>query len=205
MQLQERLIAYLRAEGVPFSVHDAGGISVKQITPVQSRADRHLVHVNLAFVDGRLSQFVYRADQAIDLTYLATAFGWASFEIACLSELQPAFPDLDIQYMPPLGRIWQMSVFVDRAVDSQKALQFYAGHPRVLIEVPIADFYRLTNPTISTFATEPPERDRTSRIEAVDWWNGLADYKARRAVECGCGYGHRLPEQRKELLRGRGA
>lgn len=94
---------------------------------------------------------VIPADSYVDLEQLRTAIGVPTLYVAEESELSRLFPEAELGAMPPLGRLFNLRVYLDRGVANQEFIAFNAGTHRDVIHMRVADFQKLVQPIIGDF------------------------------------------------------
>ena len=67
-------------------------------------------------------------------------------------ELVGLFPDCDLGAVPPIGNLYGIDVWVDRAVASTEKILFCAGTHEDCIRMRYSDFARLTRPFVGHFS-----------------------------------------------------
>jgi len=72
--------------------------------------------------------------------------------LASEGELASAFPDCEAGAMPPFGSLYDVPVYVDRALMRNERIVFQAGTHTVTMSVAYADFERLARPTVADIA-----------------------------------------------------
>ena len=102
--------------------------------------------------DGRLAMAVLPASSRLSLQDLRAAMEVARLEMLTESALIKLFPDCERGAVPPLGRLYGMEVWVDRAITDSEHIVFCAGTHEDCIRMKYSDFARLTKPRISRFS-----------------------------------------------------
>jgi Ala-tRNA(Pro) deacylase len=67
-------------------------------------------------------------------------------------EFAPAFRDCEPGAMPPFGNLYDLPVYVDRALGRNERIVFQAGTHTVTMSVTYTDFERLARPTVAELA-----------------------------------------------------
>jgi Ala-tRNA(Pro) deacylase len=68
-------------------------------------------------------------------------------------DFAPRFADCEPGAMPPFGNLYDVPVYVDRALGNNERIVFQAGTHTVTMSVPYADFERLAHPTVADLAS----------------------------------------------------
>jgi len=95
---------------------------------------------------------VLPADCLVDLSRLGTFVNDPFVRLGSEPELAELFPECELGAMPPLGVLFHLPAIVDSSVASQEFIAFNAGTHRDVIHMYYADFSRLTNPAVASFA-----------------------------------------------------
>ena len=106
----------------------------------------------MVLVDGQMAMAVLEACEKIELEELRRHVGNASVRLASEEEFVALFPGVEPGAMPPFGNLYDMPVYVDKALTLQPGIAFNAGSHTELIEIDYADFERLVKPEVCTFA-----------------------------------------------------
>ena len=67
-------------------------------------------------------------------------------------EFASAFPDCEAGALPPFGNLYDVAVYVDRALMRNERIAFQAGTHTVTMSVAYQDFERLARPTVADIA-----------------------------------------------------
>lgn len=153
MKFQERLYAYLRDNEIPFTIQHlipapghapACDLSVDGQTPLTS--------TRFAFVGNQLTMLALCADRAVDVEALRNALRRPDVTLVDTNWLEAAFPDVEIETIPPLGVLWQLPVIMDEDLCATRMLTFHAGSIHDLVTLPRPAYERLTRPAVMKFA-----------------------------------------------------
>lgn len=102
--------------------------------------------------DGFYAMAVLPADCMLDLEELATRFGLQRLRLATEAEIGKLFPDSEVGAMPPLGKLFNLPVYMDERWAREKYIVFNAGTHRDAIHMRLADYLRLAKPLMTRFA-----------------------------------------------------
>ena len=109
----------------------------------------------ICFADGRPIQAVVPADLEVDLGRLADLARANTIRLAGEHELRWLYPDCERGAMPPLGPLYQQTVFVDRTLAAEDRIVFNAGTHADAIAMRYDDFAAITHPIVGRFARRP--------------------------------------------------
>jgi Ala-tRNA(Pro) deacylase len=102
--------------------------------------------------DGRLAMAVLPASNRLNLQDIQVAMEVARLEMLAESVLCKLFPDCEPGAIPPLGRLYGMEVWVDRAISDSEHIVFCAGTHEDCIRMKYSDFAKLAKPRVSRFS-----------------------------------------------------
>ena len=106
----------------------------------------------IVWMDGVIAMVVLPASSMIDFNKLNEVSKVTSVELASESEFKDRFPECEIGAMPPFGNLFNTRVYADKMLSEDREISFNAGSHHELIRLGYADFERLVNPTIGSFA-----------------------------------------------------
>ena len=104
-------------------------------------------------LDGELAMAVLPATDQLSTSRLAKATGARNVEVATENEFADRFPDCEVGAMPPFGKLWGLTVFVDERLREDEQIAFNAGTHTELVKLSYADFERLENPVVARLST----------------------------------------------------
>jgi Ala-tRNA(Pro) deacylase len=97
---------------------------------------------------------VLPASHQVDFEHLKKVSGAQEAVLATEREFKDLFPGCDIGAMPPFGNLYEMDVFVSRALTEDREIAFNAGSHYELIRLAYKDFERLVTPKIGDFSVK---------------------------------------------------
>jgi Ala-tRNA(Pro) deacylase len=95
---------------------------------------------------------VLPASAVLDTAKASEVFGGRPVRLAAEPEFAARFPDCEPGAMPPFGNLYDLPVFVDRALGANDRVVFQAGTHAVTMSVPYGDFERLAEATVAELA-----------------------------------------------------
>ncbi len=110
-----------------------------------------LAKVVIVAAGDRKMMAVIDANHQVDLEAFALATGEQEARLVSEHELRACFPDCEVGAMPPFGTLYNLPVFVDRALTRDKEIVFEAGNHHEAIRLRYEDFDRLVRPRIADF------------------------------------------------------
>jgi len=153
MNCKERLDAYLRENKVPFQViHHPLAYTAQEVAAAEHVPGKMLAKVVMVFADGKLVMLALPAPHRVDLNKAAAALGAKEVRLAHEEEFVAAFPDCEVGAMPPFGNLYDLPVYMDKALAEDDTIIFQAGTHTDTVSLKYADFERLVKPRVGDFA-----------------------------------------------------
>ena len=107
--------------------------------------------------DGKQLLAALPADYEIDLPRLKRELGAQHIGLIPESQMSELFPDCEMGAFPVLGNLYGLPVYVAPPLSEQQDITFNAGTHEEAISMPYADFERLVQPTVLSFACPAAE------------------------------------------------
>ena len=102
-------------------------------------------------LNGKMAMAVLPANHKVDFGLLKRATGADQVELADEREFQDRFPDCDVGAMPPFGNLYDMEVYVEKALTEDDEIGFNAGNHSEIVKLAYKDFEGLVHPTVADF------------------------------------------------------
>jgi len=153
MPILTKLREYLDKQKVPYEV-----LAHRQAFTAQEVAEAQHVHgAELAKVVMLRSgpQFVMAvlpAPQRVAIDRARAAIGKPDLVLATEAEFEGLFPQCEAGAMPPFGNLYGLPVFVDQTLTGDETIVFNAGSHTQTVKMKYADFARLVQPKVCSFA-----------------------------------------------------
>ncbi len=154
MDCKARLEQYFRENGVGFQAmtHPAA-YTAQEVAAAQRVPGKQVAKVVLVLADGKPVMLVMPASYRIDFAKLKRGLGAQEVQLAHERDFSALFPDCDTGAMPPFGNLYDVPVYVDRALTADAEIVFQAGTHRDTLKITYADYARLARPIVADFAT----------------------------------------------------
>ncbi len=153
MTCLERLQKYLRENGVEFQhMTHPQAFTAQEVAAAQHVPGDSLAKVVMAFAGDEMVMLVLPATYKINFARLRSALGVEDARLAREADFADIFPDCEIGAMPPFGNLYDVPVYVDRALANIEAIVFDAGTHTDTLKVRYADWERLVKPAVIDFA-----------------------------------------------------
>jgi Ala-tRNA(Pro) deacylase len=158
MKTLHRCQRYLKQNGIHYahSIHPpaftAHDVAVAECMPIHD-----LAKVVVYSGDNGYGMLVLPGDHVADLNEVRRLLGLSEIRLATESELIEVFPDCEVGAMPPFGNLFNMPVLVDETIATAKFIVFNAGTHQDVLRMSAADFHKLVNPLVASFASKAHE------------------------------------------------
>ena len=153
MDCKTRLEQYFRDNGVGYQImtHPVA-YTAQEVAAAQRVPGRQLAKVVIVLADGKAVMLAQPANSRIDFAKLKDVLGAQEVRLARENEFSDLFPDCDTGAMPPFGNLYDVLVYVDRALSEDVEIVFQAGTHRETMKISYQDYARLAQPTVADFA-----------------------------------------------------
>ena len=153
MAVPQRIRDYLDSQNVPYEViHHSQAFTAQEVAHSMHVSGKKCVKAVAAEGDGKTVLVVMPASHRLNLQELKATLKVKHLEMLVESELVGLFPDCDIGAIPPIGNLYGIDVWVDRAVASTEKVIFCAGTHEECIHMRYSDFAKLTRPFLGHFS-----------------------------------------------------
>ncbi len=102
--------------------------------------------------DSKYVMAVLPATHQVNLDLFKQVAHTKNAELASESEFESLFPKCEIGAMPPLGNIYDLPTYVDTSLTKDEDICFNATTHSEVIKMKYADYEKLVQPVIGTFA-----------------------------------------------------
>lgn len=108
----------------------------------------------VVLTDGNPVLAVLPAHRMIDLDRFREVTGAGDVQIAGEKEFRELYPDCEVGAMPPFGKLYGQTTFVDEELRTEEAITFHAGDHETAIRMSYSDFEELAEPVPEMFTTD---------------------------------------------------
>lgn len=109
---------------------------------------KELAKIVMIKMDGETALAVLPAYLKVDFKRIKQISGAKKIKLAMEADMADTFPDCTIGAMPPFGNLYQIPVYADSILESDKDIAFNAGSHMELIKMHFKDFNKLVHPII---------------------------------------------------------
>jgi Ala-tRNA(Pro) deacylase len=144
---------YFRENGVSFEVlkHDQA-YTMQEAAAALHVSGKQVAKVVILKADKGMAMLVISAPDRVNLDHVRAALDAKKVSLAKENEFASLFPDCAPGAMPPFGNLYDVPVYVDRALADKEHIIFRVGTHRHTMRIAYADFERLAQPTVGEFA-----------------------------------------------------
>jgi Ala-tRNA(Pro) deacylase len=153
MDCKTRLERYLREKGVPYSMHHhPPAYTAQAVAESEHVSGKIVAKVVIVFLDKTMTMLALPANLRVNFAKAGKSLGGKEVRLALEDEFAAAFPDCDLGAMPPFGNLYDLETIVDRQLAGAETIVFNAGTHEDTVHLNYADYERLVQPKIVTFA-----------------------------------------------------
>ena len=153
MDCKERMEAYLNENGVPYEVKQhSTAYTMPEVAAALHESGNHVAKVVMVAAGEQMAMCVVPSPYRLSMPKVRQMLGSSQARLAEEHEFSDLFPDCAPGAMPPFGNLYDVPVYVDRALAEQAAMVFRVGTHQDSMKVAYADFARLAQPTVGEFA-----------------------------------------------------
>ena len=150
MTEDNRLIAFLKEQGVPFQTqHHAQAFTAQEIAASEHVPGKMVAKVVMLTDGDELAMVVLPAPDHVDLKKATAAIGGKTVRLAEEREFAQRFPDCEIGAMPPFGNLYDVPVYVDAGLTEDETIVFNDGNHTDTMSLTYKDFERIVRPTVA--------------------------------------------------------
>jgi Ala-tRNA(Pro) deacylase len=151
--ISHRLTALLEENGVAYEVlHHTPEFTAQETAAHTHTPGREFAKVVIVQADGRFAMLVLPAHHRVDYRKVNTALGATEVSIATEEQTRDLFPDCEVGAEPPLGRLYDLPVWMSDAMKGDRHITFNAGTHEDVIRISFEDFTRLAVPWFADFS-----------------------------------------------------
>ncbi|NJN15733.1 MAG: YbaK/EbsC family protein [Oscillochloris sp.] len=155
MTCRDRIETYLQEQRVTYVTHHhTPAFTAQGVAEHEHIPHRYMIKVVIVFADGQMVMLAIPASERVDLAKVSALVAAHDVRLATEEELASAFPDCKIGAMPPFGLLYDLPLYVDRALATDEVVFFQAGTHSVAMSLLFADYKRLARPIIADLTRE---------------------------------------------------
>lgn len=157
MKMMKRCLTYLKKNGIRYShsIHPLA-YTAREVASAERMPAHNLVKTVIYFGDNGYGMVALPADYMVDFAEVRRLLGLTEIRLASEPEMAALFPDGEVGAMPPFGNWFNMPVLMDESIATVEFMGFNAGTHQDVIHISVADFHRIVNPLVASFAVKEP-------------------------------------------------
>ncbi len=153
MAIPQRIRDFLDSQNVFYeTIHHSQAFTAQEVAHSLHVSGKKCVKAVVAEGDHKTVIVVMPASHRLNFQELKSAMKVKQLEMLVEGELVGLFPDCDIGAIPPIGNLYGIDVWVDRAVASTEKIVFCAGTHEDCIRMRYSDFAKMTRPFVAHFS-----------------------------------------------------
>jgi Ala-tRNA(Pro) deacylase len=153
MPILTKLREFLDKSGVKYEViAHRQAFTAQEVAEAQHVKGRDLAKVVMLRSGGEFIMVVLPAPYRVDVERAKGAIGKSDLTLATEQEFTGLFPGCEAGAMPPFGNLYDVAVYVDQTLTRDEDIVFNAGTHTQTVKMKYADFARLVQPTVVSFA-----------------------------------------------------
>jgi Ala-tRNA(Pro) deacylase len=129
--------------------------TAQEVADAEHISGYDVAKVVMAMVDDKLVMLVLPAPSRVDFIRLKQLLRVQSIRLAEEREFAHVFADCEVGAMPPFGHLYQLPVYVDRALARGPEITFNAGTHRETLTIAYKDYERVAKPVVVDLAIVP--------------------------------------------------
>lgn len=155
MSVPTRLKSFLDSNYVPYeSLSHSTTYTAQGTATLMQISGREVAKTVVLRVGPRFDETILAVvpgSKHVKLDKLAVAIG-KPVRLATETEFSDLFPDCELGAMPPFGSLYNLPVYADESLARDKEVLFNAGTHHDAVRMAYADFARLAQPRLCSFA-----------------------------------------------------
>ena len=153
MPILTKLREFLDQNGVHYEVAShRQAFTAQEVAAAQHVPGKEVAKVVMLRSGTQFLMAVLPAPYRVDLDRARAATGKADVTLATEPEFKGLFPQCEPGAEPPFGNLYGLPVYVDQTLTRDEEIVFNAGTHTQTIKMKYADFKRLVQPTVGSFA-----------------------------------------------------
>lgn len=152
MTVLRRLREYLDENSVPYDVsshHEA--YTAQEVAASLHVPGKKLVKVVIVKAGGKFVMAVMPSTEKIDMDKMREVLKSDDVRLATEEEFKDLFPGCDVGAMPPFGNLYNLDVYVDKALTEDREIIFQGGTHTDTVNMNYEDFANLVKPIVADF------------------------------------------------------
>ncbi len=155
MSVLKRLKDYLDDNGVKYkTISHSPAYTAQEIAALVHVPGKELAKTVIVKSEDGHAMVVLPASRKINFEALKNVMSKSRIELAEEDEFANMFPDCELGAMPPFGNLYNMPVYVAKALSEDEEIVFNAGTHTDVIKMSYEDLERLVKPVVADFSEQ---------------------------------------------------
>lgn len=153
MSVLKRLRDYLDENGVKYkTISHSPAYTAQEIAALVHVPGKELAKTVIVRTGDGSAMVVLPASRRINFETLKSVMSATVVDLAEEKELESMFPDCELGAMPPFGNLYNMPVYVAKALAEDEEIVFNAGTHTDVIRMKYRDMEKLVKPVVADFS-----------------------------------------------------
>ncbi len=146
----QKLKEFLDTNGVKYvMIQHSPAFTAQEIAASAHVPGKELAKTVMVKIDDKMAMAVVPASFRVNFDRLREAAGAERVELAGEADFEDMFPGCEVGAMPPFGNLYDMDVYVSRALAEDDEIAFNAGSHTELMRLAYQDFQKLVGPKVA--------------------------------------------------------
>lgn len=152
MAMCKKLKEFLDQNNVKYQVAGHPEVyTAQEIAAALHVPGKELAKVVMIRAGDRFVMTVLPASWRIEMAKLKETLKTKEVRLATEEEFKDLFPDCELGAMPPFGNLYNLDVYVDKALTEDEEIFFQAGNHIESIKMKYKDYSSMVNPNVAEF------------------------------------------------------
>lgn len=155
MSVLNSLKNYLDDNGIKYrAISHSPAYTAQEIASLVHVPGKDLAKTVIVKSEDGYAMVVLPASRKINFDALKTVMSKNQVELAKEEEFEKMFPDCELGAMPPFGNLYNMPIYVAKALSEDEEIAFNAGTHTDVIKMSYGDLERLAKPIVADFSEQ---------------------------------------------------
>ena len=155
MSILKSLKDYLDENGIKYkAISHSPAYTAQEIAALVHVPGKELAKTVIVKTEDGYAMVVLPASRKINFDTLKNVMSKKQVELAKEEEFEKMFPDCEVGAMPPFGNLYNMPIYVAKALAEDEEIVFNAGTHTDAIKMSYKDLERLTKPVVADFSEQ---------------------------------------------------
>jgi Ala-tRNA(Pro) deacylase len=153
MSVLKSLKDYLDDNGIKYkAISHSPAYTAQEIAALVHVPGKELAKTVIVRTEDGYAMVVLPASRKINFDILKNVMSTKQVELAKEEEFEKMFPDCEVGAMPPFGNLYNLPIYVAKALSEDQEIVFNAGTHTDVIKMSYQDLERLVKPVVADFS-----------------------------------------------------